>query len=77
MNYHEMNIAELAALLQKKEVTAKELAADAFKAIAEKDGTIGAYLTVAEEEAYQQAAIADQMLADGSAGPLTGIPFAM
>ncbi len=77
MKYNEMDIAALSALLQKKEVTAKELAADALGAIKETDGTIGAYLTVAEEEAYRQAEAADKMLADGTAGPLTGIPFAM
>lgn len=77
MRYSEMDIAALSKLLQNKEVTAKELAADALKAIAETDGTVGAYLTVAEEEAYKQAEIADKMLADGTAGALTGIPFAM
>jgi aspartyl-tRNA(Asn)/glutamyl-tRNA(Gln) amidotransferase subunit A len=77
MNYSEMDIAALSKLLHEKQVSAKELAADAFKAIAEKDGTIGAYLTVSEEEAYKQAEIADKMLADGTAGALTGIPFAM
>ena len=77
MKYSEMNIAALSQLLQNKEVSAKELAKDALQAIAETDGTIGAYLTVAEDEAYRQAEIADKMLAEGNAGPLTGIPFAM
>ena len=45
MEYSRMNIAELSALLQKREVSARELAADALKAIAETDGAIGAYLT--------------------------------
>ena len=39
MRYSEMDIAALSKLLQNKEVTAKELAADALKAIAEKDDT--------------------------------------
>ena len=77
MEYSKMNIAELSALLAKREVSARELAADALKAIAETDGTIGAYLTVAEEEAYRQADAADGMLKNGTAGALTGIPFAM
>ncbi|MCQ2416670.1 MAG: Asp-tRNA(Asn)/Glu-tRNA(Gln) amidotransferase subunit GatA [Oscillospiraceae bacterium] len=77
MEYAKMNIAELSALLRNREVSAKELAADALQAIAETDGNIGAYLTVAEEEAYRQAAAADEMLANGTAGALTGIPFAM
>ncbi len=77
MRYREMDVAALSELLQNKQVTAKELAADALQAIAETDGTVGAYLTVAEEEAYRQAEAADKMLADGTAGPLTGIPFAM
>ena len=77
MEYSKMNIAELSALLQKREVSARELAADALKAIASKDGAIGAYLTVSEEEAYRQADAADGMLKNGTAGALTGIPFAM
>lgn len=77
MEYSKMNIAELSALLGRREVSARELAADALKKIAETDGRIGAYLTVAEEEAYRQADAADKMLADGTAGALTGIPFAM
>ena len=48
MRYSEMDIAALSKLLQDKEVTAKELAANALKAIAETDDTVGAYLTVAE-----------------------------
>ena len=77
MEYSKMNIAELSALLAKREVSARELAADALKAIAAKDGAIGAYLTVSEEEAYRQADAADGMLKNGTAGALTGIPFAM
>ncbi len=77
MEYSKMNIAELSALLGRREVSARELAADALKKIAETDGRIGAYLTVAEEEAYRQADAADKMRAEGRAGALTGIPFAM
>lgn len=77
MKYSEMNIAALSQLLQNKEVSAMELAKDALQAIAETDDTIGAYLTVAEDEACRQAEIADNMRAEGKAGPLTGIPFAM
>ena len=77
MKYSEMNITALSQLLQNKEVSAMELAKDALQAIAETDGTVGAYLTVAEDEACRQAEIADNMRAEGKAGPLTGIPFAM
>ena len=77
MKYAEMNIAELSALLRDGKVTAKELAVDALAAIKERDGLIGAYLTVAEETALAQAEAADAMRAAGKAGPLTGIPFAM
>ena len=77
MNYSEMNIAELSELLEQGAVTARELAEDALQAIAQKDGTIGAYLTVASEEALRQADIADEMRKAGKATPLTGIPFAM
>ena len=77
MEYTKMNIAELSALLRKREVSARELAKDALHAIAQKDAQIGAYLTVAEETALAQADAADKLLQNGEGGALTGIPFAM
>ena len=77
MDYTAMNIAELSALLEQGEVTAKTLTEQALRKIADTDGRFGAYLTVAQEEAMRQAEAADKMRAAGNAGPLTGIPFAM
>lgn len=77
MDYLKMDIAGLSAMLAAREISAKELAADALKAVRETDSAYGAYLTISEEEAYRQAEAADKMLTDGTAGALTGIPFAM
>ena len=77
MDYTTMNIAELSALLEQGDVTAKALTEQALQKIADTDGRFGAYLTTAQEEAMRQAEAADKMRAAGNAGPLTGIPFAM
>lgn len=77
MDLMKMDIAALSAMLHSGALSAKELTKAALDAIAQKDGTIGAYLTVCEETAYKQAETADALLKSGNAGVLTGIPFAM
>ena len=76
MATEKMNIAQMRDLLERGEVTAVQLAQDALGAIAA-DTVNGAYLTVCEAVAMEQAKIADEMRKNGTAGPLTGIPFAM
>lgn len=76
MSTETMNVAQMRALLESGEVTAVQLAQDALDAIA-KDTVNGAYLTVCADAAMEQAKIADDMRKNGTAGPLTGIPFAM
>jgi aspartyl-tRNA(Asn)/glutamyl-tRNA(Gln) amidotransferase subunit A len=61
-----------------KKVSAREIAADFFKRIAARNGTLNAYLTLCEERAYRQADRVDADVAAGKPlGPLAGVPVAV
>ncbi|MBX3120417.1 MAG: Asp-tRNA(Asn)/Glu-tRNA(Gln) amidotransferase subunit GatA [Fimbriimonadaceae bacterium] len=72
-----LTASELAAKLRAREVSAVEVAQAHLEAIRAHDGKIGAFLHVAEEKAMAQAAKADEALAKGEGGPLTGVPIAI
>jgi len=74
---HRLTAHEAGDLLAKREVTSRELTQAVLDRIGEIDGRIGAYLTVTGELALQQAADADERLARGEGGPLTGVPIAI
>lgn len=69
------SISELSALLQAKEVSAVELAQHFLNRI-EKHAHLNAFLDVRPEETLAQARAADERIANGTAGALTGIPIA-
>ncbi|WP_353152771.1 Asp-tRNA(Asn)/Glu-tRNA(Gln) amidotransferase subunit GatA [Herminiimonas fonticola] len=71
---HTKTIKELSALLQAKKISATELAQLYLKRIGASD--LNAFLHVDEALTLQQAAAADQRIASGNAGALTGIPIA-
>ncbi|WP_153731612.1 Asp-tRNA(Asn)/Glu-tRNA(Gln) amidotransferase subunit GatA [Sporosarcina obsidiansis] len=66
--------AELQALLQKGEVTVKELTKETLKTIEQKEEQIHAFIYVAKEEAIAQAEQLDQTAVDNR-GPLFGVPI--
>ncbi|ALO45444.1 Asp-tRNA(Asn)/Glu-tRNA(Gln) amidotransferase subunit GatA [Pseudohongiella spirulinae] len=68
--------AELSQALSRKELSSVELTQAFLDRIATLNPTLNAYITVAAEQALAQAAQADDMLAAGTGGPLTGIPMA-
>lgn len=71
-------IRELHEKLVKREISSEELTRDYFAAIAERDGEIGAYLTLTEKEALAQAKMVDAKIANGEeVGLLAGIPCAI
>jgi aspartyl-tRNA(Asn)/glutamyl-tRNA(Gln) amidotransferase subunit A len=72
---HTKTLKELSALLQARTVSATELAQLFLKRIAG-HGELNAFLHVDEAMTLQQAARADRLIAEGNAGPLTGIPIA-
>ena len=72
---HDLGVAELAASLRAREVSAVE-AAQHFLARARSHESLGAYLAVDEAVTLAQARAADARLAAGTAGPLEGVPLA-
>ena len=75
MKITELTVRQLAQVLERKEISAREAAQSYLNAIAEKDGQVGAYLTVTEELALRQADAVDQKRAAGETLPaLAGVP---
>jgi aspartyl-tRNA(Asn)/glutamyl-tRNA(Gln) amidotransferase subunit A len=71
---HNLTISEAHDLLTSREISSVQLTRAILDRIAEVDGRIRAYVTVTEDVALAQAAAADERIAAGDAGPLTGIP---
>ena len=78
MRCGEMAVAALSAALQRRELSAREAAQDCLRAIEERGGGVGAFLTVAGELALRQA---DEVAAARASGrelpPLAGVPMAV
>ena len=72
---HDMTVAQLATLLRERKVSALETA-EHFLARAAKHTELGAFLDVQPDTTLTQARAADERLAAGHAGPLTGVPLA-
>ena len=72
----EKTLAELSAMLQSKEASSVELTQYYLDRIERLDGGLNSFISVTQEVALKQAAAADQKIAAGTAGPLTGLPMA-
>ncbi|MBI1960802.1 MAG: Asp-tRNA(Asn)/Glu-tRNA(Gln) amidotransferase subunit GatA [Candidatus Liptonbacteria bacterium] len=78
MSLEHLTIADIRACLAKKEFSAFELAERHLDAIRARDADIGAYLSVDERGALEQAKDADIAIAKGEAlPPLAGVPLAI
>ncbi len=77
MNLYELTLHEARDLLDKKEISSRELTRSVLDRIEAVDGQVGAYLTVAADSALAQADAADRAIAEGGISPLTGIPLAI
>jgi aspartyl-tRNA(Asn)/glutamyl-tRNA(Gln) amidotransferase subunit A len=77
MRLYELTIYEARRLLKKKEITSEELTRSVLDRISHIDGNINAYITVEPKSVIAQARLADQEIAKGNIGPLTGIPLAI
>lgn len=73
---HNQTLAQLRQGLADKAFSSEELTQHFLDRIARHDGVINSFITVTPEQALAQAKAADQRLASGEAGPLTGIPLA-
>ena len=73
----ELTIEEAHRLLKAKEISSAELTRAVLQRIQAVEQRLDAFLTVTEEEAMVQAKEADQKIAHGHCGSLTGIPLAI
>ena len=69
-------VTELSAALAARKISSVELTRTFLARIGKLNGEINAFITVAEERALADARRADERIARGEAGPLTGIPLA-
>ncbi len=75
MELYELTIGEAHRLLKNREISSQDLTRSVLERIAAIDGRIGAFITVAEKIALEQAERADGMIAAGQCSTLTGIPL--
>lgn len=73
---HHHSLSALSQLLKNKAVSSVELTQHYLNRIEKYDSTLNSFITVSKDQALEQAKLADAKIADGSAMPLTGIPFA-
>ena len=72
---HNLGVAELAAQLRAKQVSATE-AAQHFLARAKQHQNLGAFVSINEDATLAQAKAADALIAEGKGGKLAGVPIA-
>lgn len=72
---HQLSVAELAAQLRAKQVSATE-AAQHFLARAKQHQNLGAFVAINENATLAQAKAADALIAEGKGGKLAGVPIA-
>ncbi|TMG04407.1 MAG: Asp-tRNA(Asn)/Glu-tRNA(Gln) amidotransferase subunit GatA [Chloroflexi bacterium] len=75
LNY--LTLSEASDLLRGREASSVDLTRAAFERINALDDRIHAFLRLTDEIALEQALAADERIARGEAGPLTGIPAAI
>jgi aspartyl-tRNA(Asn)/glutamyl-tRNA(Gln) amidotransferase subunit A len=73
----DLDLLEAAAALRAGEISSRELTAGCLERIAQRDGRFDAFIRVYESQALAAALRADELRAQGSAGPLTGLPIAL
>jgi aspartyl-tRNA(Asn)/glutamyl-tRNA(Gln) amidotransferase subunit A len=72
-----LGISELMALLQKGEVSSRQITESVYRQIDSVEGKIKAYITLTREEAVKAADEADRVILAGEKKSLTGIPVAV
>jgi aspartyl-tRNA(Asn)/glutamyl-tRNA(Gln) amidotransferase subunit A len=70
------SLKQLSIQLAGKKISSTELTSEFLQRIKQLNPEYNAFITVNEELSLAQARTADQMIAAGQAGPLTGIPIA-
>ncbi len=77
MELNKLTVTEAQEGLAAKKFSAVELTEACLRQVAARDSELNAFITVSDELAFAEAAAADQALANGTAQPLTGIPFSV
>ena len=72
---HKKTLAELARDLKARKVSSEELTRAFLARIERHNPTLNAFISVLTESALAEARVADQILAAGKGGPLTGLPI--
>jgi len=72
---HDLSVVGLSAALHAREMSSEELARALLGRIERLGGKLNAFVTLTGETAMAQARAADRALAQGRAGPLTGVPL--
>lgn len=73
---HNKTLAELARDLKARNISSEELTRAFLARIERFNPELNAFITVLQEQALAEARAADQRIARGEAGPLTGLPIA-
>lgn len=73
---HKLSVSDLSKGLANKEFSSTELTKHFLKRINSFNHKINAFITITEEEALKEAALADNLIKQNQQKPLTGIPFA-
>ncbi|HDN69121.1 MAG TPA: Asp-tRNA(Asn)/Glu-tRNA(Gln) amidotransferase subunit GatA, partial [Gammaproteobacteria bacterium] len=73
---HQKSLVELAADLKSGVYSSEELTRNSLQRIRQFDERLNSFVTVTEAQALAAAQAADAVIKAGTAGPLTGIPFA-
>jgi aspartyl-tRNA(Asn)/glutamyl-tRNA(Gln) amidotransferase subunit A len=76
MSLHTLTVAELAAGLKARQFSSLELALHFLGRIERLGTELNAFVTVTADRALDDARRADELLAKGAGGPLTGVPIA-
>jgi aspartyl-tRNA(Asn)/glutamyl-tRNA(Gln) amidotransferase subunit A len=78
MDFRTVTVAELAARVSERSMTAGEVVASALDRIERLDGELGAFVAVDADAALAEAEAIDQRIAAGDdVGPLAGVPLAV
>ncbi len=73
---HTLSLTQLREKLDAREISSVELTQHYLERIEKLDPELNSFITVTPEVALEMAKMADAAIAEGSAGPLTGIPVA-
>jgi aspartyl-tRNA(Asn)/glutamyl-tRNA(Gln) amidotransferase subunit A len=77
LDLYKFGISELSALLEKRDISAKEITASVFERIGSVEDRIRCFVTLTRNQAMDMAEKADAEIATGSRKTLSGIPIAI